>query len=98
MAANVEGDLNVLGDIPSRSFGYSKQWHCTNDSEFLSLINSKFSLPYQRSCQGFLLSFALSTKVISNLERKASPMGEWKRLQRIGKIFGGSDVPILNPS
>ena len=40
VAAYVTGYLNVLGDIPSCSFGYSKQWHCTNDSEFLSLINS----------------------------------------------------------
>ena len=48
VAAHVAGDLNVLGDIPSRSFGYSKQWHCTNDSEFLSFINSKFPLPHQR--------------------------------------------------
>ena len=49
VAAHVAGDLNVLGDILSRSFGYSKQWHCTNDYEFLSLISSKFPLPHQRS-------------------------------------------------
>ena len=38
VAAHIAGDLNVLGDIPYRSFGYSKQWNCTNDSDFLSLI------------------------------------------------------------
>ena len=97
VAAHVSGDLNVLGDIPSRSFVYSKQWHCTNDSEFISLINSKFSLPHQRSCQGFRLYFALSTKVISKLGTKASPIVEWKRLWRIWKSFGGSGVPIANP-
>ena len=57
--AHVAGDLNVLGDIPSRLFGYSKQWHCTNHSEFISLINFKFPLPHQRSWRGFSLSFAL---------------------------------------
>ena len=70
VAVHVAGYLNVLGDIPSRSFVYSKQWHCTNDSEFLSLINSKLPLPSQSYWQGFRLSFALSTKVISNLGTK----------------------------
>ena len=97
VAAHMAVDLNVLGEIPSRSFCYSKQTHCTNDSEFLSLINLKLPLPRQRSWQGFRISFALSTKVISELGTKASPMGEWKILQRIGKSFGGSGVPIQNP-
>ena len=30
VAAHMEVDLNVLGDISYCSFGYSKQWHCTN--------------------------------------------------------------------
>ena len=44
VAAHVAEDLNVLADIPSRSFGYSKQWYCTNNYEFLTLIipNSHF--------------------------------------------------------
>ena len=42
VATHVAGDMNVLGDIPPCSFGYSKQWHCTNDYEFISVINSKF--------------------------------------------------------
>ena len=98
VAAHVAGYMNVLGDIPSISFGYSKQWHCTNDSEFLSLINSKFPRTHQRSWQGFRLSFALSAKVIYELGTKASPMGEWKQLHRIGKSSGGSGVPFANPS
>ena len=76
VAAHVAGDLNVLGDIPYRSFGYSKQWHCTKDSEFLSLINSKLPLPRHHSRQGFRLSFVLSKKVIFELGTKASPMRE----------------------
>ena len=98
VAAHGSGDLNVLGNIPSHSFDYFKQWHCTNDSEFLSLINSKFPLPHQRSWPGFRLSFALSAKVISGLGKKAYLMGEWKQLQIIGESFGGSGVPITKPS
>ena len=88
----------MLGDIPSLSFGYSKQWNCTNDTEFLSLINSKSPIIHQRSWQGFRLSFTLGTKVISKLGTKEYPMGERNRLWRIGKYFGGSGVPIANPS
>ena len=97
VAVHVAGYLNVIGDIPSRSFGYSKEWHCTNYSKFLSLISSKLPLPHQSSWQGLRLYFALSTKVISELGTKASPMGDWKKLQRIGKSFGCSGVPIAKP-
>ena len=31
VAEHVAGDINVLGNIPSFSFGYSKPCHCTND-------------------------------------------------------------------
>ena len=37
VAAHIAGDMNVIGDIPSRLFGYSKQWNCTNNHEFLPL-------------------------------------------------------------
>ena len=82
--AHEAGYLNVLGDIPSQSFGYPKQWHCTNDSEFLSLINPKFPLPRQRPWQGSRISFTLSTKVISELGTNSYPIGEWGELLRIG--------------
>ena len=88
----------MLGDIPSHSFGYSNQWHCTNNSEFLSLINSKFPLSHHRSWRGFRLSVALITKLFYELGPKAYPMGEWEQLWRIGKSFGGSGVSISNPS
>ena len=42
VVVHVAGHLNVLGNIPYCSFGYSKQWHCTNDSEFIFLINYHF--------------------------------------------------------
>jgi hypothetical protein len=98
VVAHVAGDLNVIGDIPSRSFGYKKAWHCKSETEFLSLINSEFPLPQKRSWRGFRLSYALSTKVISELGMTVSPMGEWRRLRRIGKSFGGTGVPIADPS
>ena len=78
VSVHVAGDLNVLGNIPSTSFGYSKQWHCTNNYKFIFLINPKFPLPRLRSWQGFRLSFKLSMKFISGLGTKASPMEEWK--------------------
>ena len=86
------------GGIPSFSYRYSKQWHCNNDTEFLFFIDSQFLLPRQLSWQEFRLYFALSTKVISELVKKANPMGEWKRLWLIGKGYGGYGVPIANPS
>ena len=98
VSEHVSGELNALGDILSSSFGYSKLWHCTNDSKFLSLINYQFALSHQHSWQGFHLSLALSTKVVSKLGTKASLMGEWKQLRRIWKLFGGSDIPIANLS
>ena len=97
-ATHVSGDVNVLGNIPSCSFGYSKQWHCSNNSEFLSLIHSKLLLPHQCSWKVFRHSFALGTKIISELGKKVSPIVEWKQLRWIGKRFGGSGVPIENPS
>ena len=59
VATHVAGDLNVIGGIPYRSFGYYKQWHCTDDSEFWSLINSRFPLPHHCSWKGLLPSFVL---------------------------------------
>ena len=53
VAAHVGGDLNVPGDIPYFSFGYSKQWYCTKYYEFISLINYQLPLPHHRSWQGF---------------------------------------------
>ena len=98
VAAHMSVYLNMIGDIISCSFGHTIQWHCTNDSEFLSLMKYQLPLPHQRPWQGFHLYFTLSTKVISELGTKEYPMGEWKKLRRIGESIGGSGVPIENPS
>ena len=84
----------MLGKIPSHSFGYYKQWHCTNDSEFLSFIISKLPLPRQHSWQGFHLSFALSMKVISELWDKGISDKTVEATSENNKSFGGSVVPI----
>ena len=95
--AHMAGYINVIGDIPSFSFGYSKQSHCTSNSEFLSLINPQLPLPHQRSWKGFCLSFELITKFISELGENASPMVDCKQLRRTAYIFGCSGVPIAEP-
>ena len=81
VAMHLTGDLNVISIIPSSTFVYPKKWYFTHDYECLSLINSKFPLPHKCSWQGFRLYFNLRTKVISKLGKKASSMGEWKRLR-----------------
>ena len=95
--AHVTGDMNVLGYITSCSFGYSKQWHCTNDFGFISHINSQLPLFHQCSWKGFHICFVLGIKVISEWGTKASPIGEWKQLRRIGESFGGCGMPFSNP-
>ena len=49
VAVHVSVYLNVIGNIPLIYLGYSKQRHCTNDFEFLSLINFQFPIPHQPS-------------------------------------------------
>ena len=46
---HIAGVQNGIGDIPSRSFGGTPEWHCKTDAEFLTLFNSKFPLPNQIS-------------------------------------------------
>ena len=33
---HIAGKRNHLGDIPSRSFGYKKEWHFKKDKQFLT--------------------------------------------------------------
>ena len=87
VAAHVVGDLNVLVDISSRSLGYFKQWYCTNDSEFLSLINSKFPLPHQLSLQGFRHYLALITNVTSELGTRHLRWGSGINFGEYGKVL-----------
>ena len=41
---HIEGKLNSISDVPSRSFGSTPAWHGTSDESFLTLLNSLFPL------------------------------------------------------
>ena len=41
---HIAGVQNAITDIPSRSFGSVKKWHCKEDSDLITLFNSKFPL------------------------------------------------------
>jgi len=82
---HIAGRQNSIGDIPSRSFGGTPEWHCKTDKQFLELFNSKFTLPNQQSWKLFRIPSALSTRVISVLLMKNSGMAEWRRLPKTRK-------------
>jgi len=82
---HIAGCQNSIGDIPSRSFGGTPEWHCKTDKQFLELFNSKFTLPNQQSWKLFPIPSALSTRVISVLLMKNSGKAEWRRLPKTRK-------------
>jgi hypothetical protein len=45
---HIAGIINDMADIPSRSFGYKKEWEFKDDSDFANFFSSKFPLPNQR--------------------------------------------------
>ena len=69
-----------------------------NNDISLSLINSKFPLPLSVFLARLPPFFRFAYESDCRVGEKASPMGEWKQLLRIGKSFGGSGVTIANPS
>ena len=85
---HVEGKKNAMTDIPSRSFGSNPAWHCTSDTELLSLYNKKFPLPNQRSWTVFHLNSEIFSRVLVVLRMKDTTMGEWRRLSTIGRFIG----------
>jgi hypothetical protein len=82
-----------MTDIPSRSFGSEAKWHCKTDAELLTLFNSFFPLPNQKSWTVFTLSSDISMRVISLLRMQVSSMDEWRRLPKIGRHIGEIGVP-----
>ena len=51
---HIAGIKNLLGEVPSRLFGYKKDWHFTCGKQFLTFFNNSFPLPKQqcwRICQ-----------------------------------------------
>ena len=85
---HIAGDRNTLSDIPSRSFGYKKEWHFVNDMDFLTFFNATFPLPNKNSWTGFRLTNAVAMKVTSELLTRGSSMAEWRRLPKLGRKYG----------
>jgi hypothetical protein len=86
-----------------RNFGCTLQvlwqqsaWHCTADSDFLTLLNSLFPLPLQNSWTGFRLSSKVVMRVISTLRTQHSDLEGWRRLPRIGTHVGTIGMPMSN--
>ncbi|KAL7525054.1 hypothetical protein ACHAWF_002174, partial [Thalassiosira exigua] len=98
VARHLAGELNTLGDIPSRSFGYKAEWHFVEDDAFLTFFNQKFPLPLKNSWQGFRLTSAVATKVTNELLTEASSMAEWRRLAKLGRRYGRSGRSIATTS
>ena len=85
---HVEGKRNAMTDIPSRSFGTVKQWHCKTDAQLKSLFDRSFPLPNQRSWTVFRPSSRVFTKVLSVLWIQPITMAEWRRLPAPGRFIG----------
>jgi len=91
---HLAGKRNHLGDIPSRSFGYKKEWHFKKDKNFLAYFNQTFPLPNKNTWTGFRLNSVVATKVTRELLTQGSLMAEWRQLPRIGTRFGKIGKPI----
>ena len=85
---HIEGKLNSISDVPSRSFGSTLTWHCTLDESFLTLFNSLFPLPSQNSWTGFWLNSKVVMCVISTLWTQHSDLEGWRRLPKSGSHIG----------
>ena len=93
---HIQGEKNAMTDIPSRSFGSEIKWHCKTEEELLTLFNSTFPLPQQKSWTIFHLSSKCSMRVISLLRMQVSSMDEWQRLPRTGRLLGEIGTPMSN--
>jgi hypothetical protein len=81
---HLEGKLNILADIPSRSFGYKAEWHCRTHDELLTMFNSLFPLPNQSTWHYCQLTSKIAMRAIDALRTKALGRREWMRPPQIG--------------
>lgn len=93
---HIAGYLNAMTDIPSRSFGSEKKWHCKNDDELLTLFNDSFPLPNKDSWTVFHIASKISMRVISVLRMQVFGMAEWRRLTSLGSHTGAIGRPTSN--
>ena len=85
---HIRGIHNAMTDIPSRSFGSEKKWHCKNDTELLNLFHSSFPLPEQASWTVYRPSTGIYMRVLSVLRMQATSMDVWRRLPKRGRHIG----------
>ena len=85
---HLAGNRNHLGDIPSRSFGYKKEWHFETDKKILIFFNKTFPLPNKNIWTDFRLKYAVGMKVSQELLMQGSSMAEWRQLPRLGARYG----------
>ena len=90
---HISGVQNAMTDIPSRSFGQPKKWHCESHDELLTLFSKNFPLPKQNCWTVYQLSSALSMRVVSVLRMKLTTLDAWRRLPSPGKHIGNAGVP-----
>jgi hypothetical protein len=86
--SHIEGKKNEIADVPSRSFGSNKEWHCESNPQFLSLFNSFFPLPNQTSWTVFQMNYDTVTRITSILQMTRFELEEWRRLPVIGSHVG----------
>ncbi len=93
---HIPGVHNSIADIPSRSFGYKKEWHYESDIDFLHFFNSLFPLPNQGCWQLFNLRTTITSRVISLLLQPHAQMHVWLRLPTIGESIGSTGSCMQN--
>jgi hypothetical protein len=82
---HIEGIRNKIADMPSHLFGSNPAWTCTSDAELLTLFNTHFPLPQQRSWTVYRLNCAGVTHVTSILRMKPFTLDDWRQLPTRGR-------------
>jgi len=93
---HIPGVHNRIADIPSRSFGYKKEWHFELDTDFLHFFNKLFPLPNQGCWQLFNLRPTITSRVISLLLQPHAQMHVWLRLPKLGESIGNTGRCMQN--
>ena len=87
---HIPGRHNRISDIPSRSFGYKKEWHFVDDNEFLTFFNSQFPLPDQQLWQMCQPSTKISSRICHSLLTPGSGTLDWRKLPKLATNIGGT--------
>ncbi len=93
---HIEGKRNRIANVPSRSFGSKPAWTCMDNKELLTLFNTRFPLPQQRSWTVYRPNCAVVVRVISALRMKHFVLDAWRQLPIRGRCVGKIGVPMSN--